>query len=375
VIDSFVSHLWKSSTDLAPYFTPEWRDAIAKSGGSLRVPALYTSPRGVGDVRRLNDEPAGTSYEAFKAHVLDEQQPDRVVLGYEEGLLATAFPHHFASRVIARAVTDWSIEEWLSRDPRLYGLALVATTLPEEAAADIRRVGNNDRIVGVQLGTNLLGSSYGHRIYHPIYEAAAELDLPIVIHPFADVAVTTPTPPTAGGLPGSFTEYRAFSAHTAMSHICSMIIQGVFDLYPGLRVLLVGTGASWLPAVLWRLDWMYKRYPSDAPWIRQLPSQYFGQSVRVASYRLERPKDPARLGRILETMPWFESTLLYASGYPSAGSERGPESVLERLPEAWHDGVREDNALSFFRWPDRPRTVVGPPALVRELMTSTTIDR
>jgi predicted TIM-barrel fold metal-dependent hydrolase len=301
--------------------------------------------------------------------VLDKYGPERVVLGYEEALLATAFPNHFASRVIARAVTDWTIEQWLSRDPRLYGLALVSTSLPEEAAADIRRVGENERIVGVALGTSLLGSAYGHPIYHPIYEAAAEFDLPIVIHPFADVATTVSTPPMAGGLASSFAEYQIFSGQTAWAHVCSMIIQGVFELYPNLRVLLVGTGATWLPAVLWRLDWFRKRYPNDALWLTQLPSAYFGQFVRVATYRLERPKQSGRLARVLETMPWFHSTLLYASGYPSIASE-APDSVLERLPEAWHDGVLQDNALSFFRWPERPRSEAPAPALVRDFMNA-----
>lgn len=372
MIDSFVGHLWETSAELDPYLTPEWQELLTRGGGSLRVPALYTSPRGAADELRYEGARAGNSYEALKVQVLDRYEPERVVLGYEQALLATAYPNHFASRAIARAVTKWTIEDWLARDSRLYGLALVAMSLPEEAAADIRSVGQHERIVGVALGTNVLGSAFGHPAYYPIYEAAAELDLPLVIHPFADGAVTTPTLPNAGGLAATFAEFRIFSAHAAMSHICSMIVQGVFELYPNLRVMLVGTGASWLPAILWRLDWYYKRYPKDAPWLTKLPSEYFGQHVRVATYRLERLRQPDQLGKVLGTLPWAQSMLLYASGYPSAQSE-GPDATLERVPEAWRDGVLHDNAESFFRWSDRPRSDMRPPTLVRELMAAGTV--
>ena len=47
--------------------------------------------------------------------------------------------------------------------------------------AEIRRAGAHERMVGIALGANGLGLPFGHPAYHPIYEAASEMKLPILI--------------------------------------------------------------------------------------------------------------------------------------------------------------------------------------------------
>jgi predicted TIM-barrel fold metal-dependent hydrolase len=229
----------------------------------------------------------------------------------------------------------------------------VLNALPDDAAAEIRRDGGHERIVAVALGMNGLSRPFGHPAYHPIYAAAAELDLPLVIQVGCDASPDLLTTPIAAGLPATYAEYDAMSAQPFMGHVTSMILSGVFQLWPNLRLLLVGGGVAWVPSFLWRMDQQFRfTRRVEAPWLDEPPSEVFMRHVRLTTYSLETPRQPERLERLLRTLPEPESLLLYASGYPNVDGEP-PESVAARLPAEWHDAVFGTNAASFFRWPDR----------------------
>jgi predicted TIM-barrel fold metal-dependent hydrolase len=360
VIDSCVLHEWGSPETLGPYLSADWRRLlVAPASGPVKIASTW-----------LTADPLGSSPAASQAPESDLNRvlalldrdggTERAVLGYSDGLLSTVFSNHYVAQEITRAANDWTAAEWLERDERLFGLILVSSALPERAAAEIERAGANERMVGVALGGNGLGRPFGHPAYDPIYRAAAQLGLPLVLQVGSDASTDSSTPPVAGGLPATQAEHRALAHHTHMSHIASMIVQGVFHTYPQLRVLLVGGGAAWIPPYVWRLDYWYKMLQQEAPWLTMLPSEYFVRHVRVATHGLERPDPPEQLSRALSTLPEMESILLYASCFPSADSQ-APDAIIERLPHAWGDSVLRANAESFFRWPAHLATAGAPP--------------
>jgi hypothetical protein len=357
VIDACVFHEWTSVHDLAPYLSSGWQEELIRPGdrtGAIKplAPALYIDPRGAKAPDAFPPEgPAGAQYELLAAQVLEDGQRDRVVLGYDDGLLATAWMMPEAGRAVARAANDWTIEHWLERDDRLFGLALVSSENPADAAAEIRRSGRDPRIVGIEIGANKLGLPFGHATYDPIYEAACELGLPIVIESSTDLAGTLNAQPMAGGLAATYAEYRALGFQPGMAHVTSMVILGTFERFPQLKVLLNGTGASWMPGLVWKMDFFYKMDHSELPWLKRFPSEYFRDHVRVTTNALETTDPPDRIVRALETLPWFPEILLYGSAYPNAGWEQ-PQDVGARLPDAWRENVYRQNALAFFGWPD-----------------------
>ena len=91
------------------------------------------------------------------------------------------------------------MDAWLARDERLYGLILVSGAMADVAAEEIRRLGRNERMVGVAMGANVLNLTFGHPAYHPIYRAAADQGLPVVIQVGSDLPASLLTPPVAGG--------------------------------------------------------------------------------------------------------------------------------------------------------------------------------
>ncbi|MDX6469820.1 MAG: uncharacterized protein QOF75_1623 [Gaiellaceae bacterium] len=352
VIDACAFHDWVSKDALLPYVGKGWRDLLAIE--NVQVKGQWQNQPQDDRAGPETTPPTGGPPASDPAYLirqlLEERGSERVVLGHEQGLLSAGLPMAYKSRAVVRALNDWTIAEWLERDERLYGHLLVQSGLPEEAAHEIRRVGEHEKFVAVALGPNGLNQAFGHPAYMPIYDAAVELDLPVVLQVGADNIADLGTTPTSIGLSATYAEYDAMSVAPLMTHLTSMFTSGIFDLHPSLRVLLVGGGVAWVPQFLWRLDPIYRVVRRvDMPWSKRLPSEYFAEHVRLSTYSLEAPAKKGQLESVLNLIPQIESSLLYASGYPNADGETAA-SIAERLPEALHQSVFHDNAEQFYRW-------------------------
>jgi predicted TIM-barrel fold metal-dependent hydrolase len=291
----------------------------------------------------------------------DDLRRDRVVLAYDEGRRCTTHANHHLAQVMTRAANDWTIEEWLPHDDRLYGLVLVSTALVDEAVAEVRRAGECERMVGVQLGGAGLGRPFGHPAYRPIFAAAADMGLPIVLEAWADATGDAMASPVIGGYPSTYAEYRSYSWHSHSAHTSSLVIGGVFNDFEELKVLLIGGGATWFPGHMWRLDYWYKKNARrEAQWLRKLPSEYCIDHFRLATYDLETPS-PELLSKALKGVPTVEEMFLYTSCYPNIDSD-DPQVTATRLPASWHRGVFVDNPIDFFRWPSARETASGRAA-------------
>jgi uncharacterized protein len=365
-IDGCAFHDWGGSLALVPYMPTGWGELITRSGdlmGPMNTKAdwLHDHPfGGRADGTEPATGPAGSDPGLLIRQALTERGCDRVVLGYHDGLLSSGYPAPFTAREAVRAANDWTVERWLRHDPRLYAHLLIVSSQPQEAAAEIRRLGDNEQFVAVALGANGLGRPFGHPVYQPIYAAAAELGLPLVLQAGSDSMADVPGAPTAISPPMTYAESRILSAQSLMPHLISMLMAGVFDLFPDLKVLVVGGGAAWVPSLLWRLDFNVKfTRRLEAPWMRMTSTEYFTRHVRLGTYGLEAPPRPERLAQVLRTVPSIDSMLIYTSGYPNDDGEP-PEAIAVRLPAEWHQRVFRDNALAFYRWPGDARPPVRP---------------
>lgn len=355
-VDGLAFHEWSSIRDLAPYMSPGWAETFLRpsspTGPQPPTTPLYRHPTGRQDpAARPAKGAAGTRPDLLAEQLLADGRRSRTVLGYDEaGLLATAFTNTEAANVLTQAVNDWTLAEWLRPEPRLSGLILVSMNNPQRAAQEIRRLGANPEFAGVALGTNGLSMPFGHAVYHPVYEAAAEFGLPVVIQVGSDTSPSLLGSPIGGGTAATYAETQIWGAHPLMTHAATFIFDGVFEMFPNLKVLLAGGGASWMPSAIWRLDFWWSTNRLEAPLLQRLPSEYFREHVRVATCGLEEPTTPARLHTALMTVPWLDEVLVYASGYPSV-DWREPEQVAPYLPAQWLPQIVRDNALGLFRFP------------------------
>ena len=361
VVDACAFHEWPDAAALEPYMSSGWRHAVRREGDMggpmpTKVRTIYQHPLGAKlETARPSHGPAGSDLDLLRRQLFEEGGRERVVLGFDEGILSTPLPLPYHARQVIRAANDWTVEHWLERDDRLYGHILVSSSLPDEAAAEIRRLGAHPQMVAVALGTNGFGRAFGHPAYHAIYEAAAEFDLPLVIQFGSESASELAAGPSPMGLPATYGELEAMAAVPMWMHSMSMIMGGVFNLWPNLEVLLVGGGAAWLPTFLWRSDYQYQLMPGvEAPWMQSPPSSYFVRYFKIATHGLESPADVTALHAFLKVIPNVDRMLMYTSCYPNADSEE-PEAIAARIPAEWHRSVFHDNAMAFYAWPDRPQ--------------------
>jgi hypothetical protein len=379
VIDCGVSHSWASPFEVFEYLSDGWRQYVAahvpkpwrehlvsgtpappgRPGTPMTAETPYHHPYGdylAGSVGADGGH-GGADYEVLRAQHLDPVGVELALLSHGSGMLVPGIATTRLSVELVRALNDWTIDRWLPLDDRLRGTILVPTQVPELAAEEIRRVGAHDRMVGVLLASNGLGKPFGHPAYHAIYRAAEELGLTIVLRPGGDAMVETLSYPTAGGLPSTWTEYRSLAPQTLMTHVASLIGQGIPEWHPTLKFLVLGGGVGWITPFLWRFDADYRAFPHDMLWLKERPSSYFWKHFKVGTDPFVLGCSPEQLIRYLEVMPELEDAICYSSGYPDA-EYTSWQTVADGLPPSWLPKVMRGNAADLF---DRAPAHVASP--------------
>ncbi|HUX87078.1 MAG TPA: amidohydrolase family protein [Chloroflexota bacterium] len=350
VIDSGVHHTWTNQTELLSYMPRAWR-AYLGTTNPVVPDSLYRNPEGdyLAAARPPGDGQPGSDLTALVRDVLTGGV-ERAILAFDKGSLLPATVNHYLGLQATQAANRWSIERWLSgQDERLYGLILVPNQLPDEAAKEIRRVGQHPRMAGVLMAGNGIGKPFGHPLYDPIYAAAADLDLPVVIQAGGDAVPDTLTDPTPGGLALTFGEFASLVGCSLLTHIVSLVAQGVFEKFPNLKVLMVGGGPAWIPWAFWRADTTWKGLRREIPWVRRPPSEYFREHVRIGTHPLPRSQGAANLTRLLNAVDGIDDLLCFTSSYPHWNTDSVADAA-SLLPSQWHQKVFHDNAEQFFRW-------------------------
>jgi predicted TIM-barrel fold metal-dependent hydrolase len=184
----------------------------------------------------------------------------------------------------ARAVNDWMAAEWLDKEPRLRASIVVPVQNPEMAVDEIERVAPDRRFVQVLM--LVMGDMpLGKRHYWPIYAAAERHGLPIGIH--AGSSYRHPVTPL--GWPTYYTEDYAAQAAAFQQGLSSLICEGVFTKFPALKVVLIESGFTWLPAHLWRLTKFWRGLRMEIPWVDRAPSDIVRSNVRLTTQPCDAP--------------------------------------------------------------------------------------
>lgn len=254
--------------------------------------------------------------------------------------------------VIVSAGNELIKNEWLSLDERFQVAMVVSPWDPEQAAAEIRRFGRNGQVVGVWLP--IINRLLGDRFFYPIYEAAAELQLPIVLHPTGSDGDYIGAPEYAGGLVPSRQERYNLLAQFGMSHTSSLIFEGVFERYPDLKVVVAEFGWTWAPTFMWRMDATWKAGRPSFPWVKKPPSEYVSDHIRFTTEPALEPPTERHAAQILE---WMDAsrTVLYSSDYPHWDGDE-PATVFKTVSADLKRRIFRESALETY-----PRIKVKAP--------------
>lgn len=165
----------------------------------------------------------------------------------------------------------------IARHPsRFAGLAAVAPQDPQAAAREIERAIGKLKLGGVIINSHTHGEFLDDPKFWPIFEAAVACDAPIYLHP-AFPADSMIAPHSDYGMMGAL---WGFGADTSL-HVVRMIMGGVFDAFPTLKIVLGHLGEA-VPFWLDRLDNRYQNIvrrgglePLGMKQLQRLPSEYF----------------------------------------------------------------------------------------------------
>jgi hypothetical protein len=181
---------------------------------------------------------------------------------------------------------------------------------PELAVEEIERVAPDRRFVQVLLLV-MHDMPLGKRHYWPIYAAAEKHGLPVGIH--AGSAYRHPVTPL--GWPTYYTEDYAAQAPAFQQALSSLICEGVFTKFPDLKVVLIESGFTWLPAHLWRLTKFWRGLRMEVPWVDRSPAEIVRSNVRLTIQPCDAPPTTEAFQRLLDHMQ-SDEMLLFSTDYP-----------------------------------------------------------
>lgn len=356
LIDCDVHQIIRSQDDLMPYLSRVYREQVLDQGMLLPSSGYFNVNRRAGrtdlntgcdgdaNFEDHNIHTIGGEIEMLKEQHLDLWNVDYALLTGASTYAASLIPDPDYGAALCRAFNDWTLEEWAARDERFIVGISVSVQDPQRAVEEIERLAGHPKVKAIVLPTGAR-MPYGNRFYHPVWAACAEAGLAVVIHPGAEGAGMAGSP-TGVGYPTYYIETRMARPQMAMAHAVSFIAEGVFELYPRLRVLFDECDQFWLVGMMWHMDADWKSLREQTPWVKRLPSEYVLDHIKVGSQPMLEPEDKTQFFMMLEAMH-ADRTLVYSSDWPHWDWD-DPATTFPRLPEELHQRVFSDNARELF---------------------------
>lgn len=305
----------------------------------------------------LNDSPRTNAIVERLQDLGERRLADMDATGIERQIISLTAPglQVFDADTAVGLATDYNDElaEAVRGNPDRYAaLAAIAPQNPAAAAAELERSVSRHGFNGAIINSHVQGEYLDDEKFWDIFAAAEALDVPVYIHP--------QTPPPAmiepfleSGLDGAI---YGFAVETGL-HLLRLIVSGLFDSFPKLRVV-VGHLGEGIPYWLFRVDFFHrgivqtKRYANFKP-LAMKPSDYMRRNIYVTTSGMAW--EPAIL--------FAQSVLggdrvLYAMDYPY---QFVPEevAVTDNLPVSDADkrALYQTNAERVFGLRQQP---VGP---------------
>ena len=326
---------------LIPYMEPYWRDSIVDRGIDAIDSASYppNSPLTARADWRDADKRVATRVEDVQKHVFDGLGADIAILNSLYGVQLVL--NEDMARAFTRALNDWVRAEWLDRDPRLRASIILPMHNVEHAVDELERCAGDHRFVQAMM---LVGGEtpLGRRHYWPIYERLEKLGLPLGVHAGSSYR----NPVTSLGWPSYYMEDYTAQAQGFQSQLTSLITEGVFAHCPGLKVVLMESGVTWVPGFMWRLQKFWRGLRFETPWVDRPPMDIVRDNVRLTMQPLDAPDDPEIVARLIDHFN-SDDMLLFASDYPHWQFD-GAAAMPAGISAALARKIKVDNPLATY---------------------------
>ena len=147
--------------------------------------------------------------------------------------------------------------------------------------------------------------------------------------------------------PANRTFTFALGATSQVMPACmAMVMDGLFDKFPKLKLVAIEAGCGWAAYAMDRLDEKYKHFSTfDTPLKLEKPSDYFRRNLWFVAEPEERT-----IGSMLELVG--EDRILWGSDFPHIDADlEAPRHIAQsvsHLPEHLQRAVLGENARKLF---------------------------
>jgi aminocarboxymuconate-semialdehyde decarboxylase len=238
-------------------------------------------------------------------------------------------------RAWSRLVNESLADALRALPPTFAGLATVPLQDPALAGEELRHAVRDLGLRGAMIDTHVQGRALADAALHPFWRQAAELGVPVMLHPFVLERVE---------------RFGAHYLHNLVGYpfettlaAAGLILGGTLDRLPELTVVLVH-GGGFLPYQLGRLDRGHRARPEARAAGAQAPSGYARRF-----YYDTITHSPRSLCFLCEVVG--ADRLLLGSDFPFGLGDPEPVAAVRRasLGEATERAALGENAARLFR--------------------------
>ena len=137
-------------------------------------------------------------------------------------------------------------------------------------------------------------------------------------------------------------------AQSFQSQITSLVSQGIFEMFPELRMVIIEGGFGWLAPLMWRLDAWYRKLSHELPRMRELPSTYIRKHFWVSTQPIEEPLEPHQFNEMLSQLN-MPDRLMFATDYPHWDFDSPDRAIPHTVPPRQRKAIMGENALALYQ--------------------------
>jgi predicted TIM-barrel fold metal-dependent hydrolase len=356
------SHITEPARTYVDYIDAKWRDKAPRMrfhetlGDAFFVDGLPTPvPMGlVAAAGKPPEEirPIGVRFEDMHRGGWDpdarmaEQDRDGVdaeIIYPTVGMVLCNHPDFDYKQACFQAYNRWLAEYCAAHPDRLFGCGQTAMRSPEDGIEDLRAISRLG-LRGVMMPGNPAREDYDSPIYDRFWETAIELGLPLSFHILTDRNYAFRHAVRGPKMNGFLSIVRG-----CQDIMGTLVLGGVFERHPELRVVCAEADAGWVPHYMYRMDHAYKRHRYWLPAgqkLSKLPSEYFRANIYTTF------QDDWVAFKTANLMNW--ERLMWANDFPHSDSTWpwSQQMLAEHqadLNEAQRDAILGGNVAALYR--------------------------
>lgn len=259
-----------------------------------------------------------------------------------QAVFATADPElHLA---IVRGYNDW-LAEYAEYDlTRFRALPILPNRGRDQALGEIERIGGRPSTGGFLIGAFPSGTLVPEPEDDAVFAVVGERRLPLHVHVALNLAIpSVPSTSTGSALPAGTGSARYAGA---AEPLMAMILSGVFDRVPDLKVVFAEVDCGWVPYFKEQIDDGFLRYRFRYD-IKRFPSEYVRDHAYFTyvtdGYGID---NRYRIG--VDRIMWSSDYPHGNSNYPDAWSP--VKASMSGVPDDERAAILAGNAKSLYRF-------------------------